>query len=125
MRPRWREASAVLLVAAAIGAIVRSANAGIVGRVGGVTAALVLVVTAVFGWRGERWATGFAFIVALCWACATLTLVVQGTIGFGESLMWLVWSAVVAAASVWGRDVPAGPRFPPLRTGVGEDERDG
>jgi hypothetical protein len=125
MTRRWRAAIAVLLGAAALGAIVRSANAGIVGRVGGVSAALVLVLLAIFGWRGEAWAMGSAFIVALCWACAALGLFVQGSIGFGEVVLWLTWSAVVAAASVWGRDVRSGPRFPPLRTTVGEDEQSG
>ena len=125
MNPAWRIATAGLLATAAIGAIIRSANASVVGRVGGVSAALVLILIAVFGWRGERWATGSAFLVALCWACATLALAVQGTIGFGEALIWLLWSAIVAGASVWGRNVEPGPRFPPLRTPVGEDERDG
>jgi hypothetical protein len=121
---RWRVATGVLLAAAAVGAVVRSANASDVGRVGGAIAALFLLVVGVFAWRGERWAAGAAFLLAICWAWATLALALQDVIGFGEALVWLVWSAVVIGASVNGREVHGGPRFPPMRTPVGEDDVD-
>ena len=122
---RWRAATGALLAAAAVGAIVRSANASDAGRVGGALAALMLLVVGVFAWRGERWAAGLAFLLAVCWAWATLALAIQGVIGFGEAFIWLGWSVVVIAASVRGRDVQVGPRFPPMRTSVGEDDVDG
>jgi hypothetical protein len=121
---RWRAATAFLLGTAALGAIVRSANASAVGRVGGVFAALVLLLIAAFSWRGERWAVGAAFLLAVCWAWATLALAIQDVIGFGEAAVWLLWSAVVIVASITGREPASGPRFPPMRTAVGEDERD-
>jgi hypothetical protein len=122
---RYRGAAAVLLVAAAIGAIVRSANASDAGRFGGISAAVILIAVGVFAWRGERWAAGVAFLLAVCWVWATLALAVQDVIGFGEAAIWLVWSVVVIGISVAGREPPSGPRFPPMRTSVGEDESDG
>jgi hypothetical protein len=125
MTTRWRAATALLLAGAALGAVVRGANASIVGRVAGVFAALVLVVVGVSAWRGQRWASGAAFLLAVCWGWATLALVLQGVIGGAEAVIWLVWSGVVIAASVVGRDARGpGPRFPPMRTTVGEDEHD-
>ena len=120
-----RNAIAILLGAAAVGAIIRSADASTVGRIGGVSAALILVVTGVAAWRGQRWAFGVAFLVALCWAWASLALVIQGAIGGAEAAIWLSWSAVVVWTSVTGRERDTSEaRFPPMRTAVGEDESD-
>lgn len=127
MSPRTtRAATAILLGAAAIGAVIRSANASVIGRIGGVSAAVILVVTGVAAWRGQRWAAGVAFLVALCWTWASLALVIQGAIGGAETAIWLTWSAVVIWASVTGRERDTSEaRFPPMRTAVGEDEHDG
>ncbi len=123
--PKWRAATALLLGGAAVGAIVRSANASDVGRVGGVFAALALLVVGVCAWRGQRWASGAAFLLAVCWIWASLALAIQGVIGGAEAAIWLVWAGLVIAGSVSGRESgPPGPRFPPMRTAVGEDEGD-
>ena len=121
---RFRGLTAVLLGGAALGAIVRSANASDVGRFGGTAAAVVLVLVGVAAWRGARWASGVAFLLAVCWAWASLALLVQGVIGGAEAALWLVWSALVIWAAVVGRErTTSHPRFPPMRPPVGEDER--
>jgi hypothetical protein len=122
---RFRGATALLLCVAAIGALVRSVNASVVGRASGMFAALALIVVGVSAWRGQRWASGAAFLLAVCWAWAALALVVQGVIGGVEAAIWIAWSAAVIGASVVGRDTDrTSPRFPPMRTAVGEDESD-
>ena len=126
MTGAWRSVMGVLLAAAAFGAVVRSADASLVGRMGGVFAALVLIVIAVSAWRGQRWASGASFLVAVCWVWATISLLVQSVIGGAEAAIWLTWSGVVISASIVGRaEREPGPRFPPMRTAVGEDEGDG
>lgn len=122
---RSRAAIAVLLGAAAVGAIVRSANATTLGRIGGTVAALVLVGAGAAAWRGQRWALGAAFLLAVCWVWAVVALALQGVIAGAEAVVWLMWAVAVMWASIAGREAPAGPRFPPMRTGVGDDEGDG
>jgi hypothetical protein len=122
----WRSVTGLLLAAAAFGAVVRSSDASLVGRIGGVSAALFLIVVGVAAWRGQRWASGASFLLAVCWGWAALALLIQDVIGGAEAAIWLVWSGVVITASIVGRAERApGPRFPPMRTAVGEDEGDG
>jgi hypothetical protein len=117
---------AVLLAAAAVGAVARASDASIVGRVGGVFAALVLVVIAAGVVRGGRWAYGAAFLIAVCWFWAVLALRVQAVVSWAEATIWLSWAVALGVASVIGREPePPGPRFPPMTTSVGEDVADG
>jgi hypothetical protein len=101
----WRTIVPVLFAAAAVGALVRSADASFVGRSGGVVAALALGAVAVGVFRGRRWALGAAFFLGLFWAWAAVSLRVQGVMSTPEIVVWLAWSAVVMAGSVRARAV--------------------
>jgi hypothetical protein len=103
----WRTATAVLLTAAAIAAVLRGANASFVGRAAGVLAAGALLAVAISVMREQAWAWGATFLLGICWSWAAIALRVQDVLGPGEMLMWLAWSIVVIVASVRGRD-PSG-----------------
>jgi hypothetical protein len=96
----WRALVAVLLGAAAIGAIFRSANASTVGRYGGLLAAVALGAVAVGVFRARRWADGSAFFLGLFWLWAAVALRIQGVMDAPEIFVWLVWSIAVMVGSV-------------------------
>ena len=101
----WRPLVAVLLGAAAIGAIFRSANASSVGRAGGWLAAAALAAVAVGVLRDRRWAYGAAFFLGLFWLWAAVALRVQAVLGTPEGFAWILWSLVVITGSVRARSV--------------------
>lgn len=93
----------VLLAAAAIGAIVVSADGSALGRLGGIIAAVTLGVVAAGSVRGRNWALGAAFFLGLFWLWATLALRLQGVMTGLEVVVWLSWSVVVMIGSVRAR----------------------
>ena len=96
----WRVLVAMLLGAAAIGAVFRSANASTVGQAGGWLAAVALAAVAVGVVCERRWAHGAAFFLGLFWLWAAVALRIQGVMGTPEIFIWLVWSVTVIAGSV-------------------------
>lgn len=103
----WRTATAVLLAAASIAAVLRGANASPFGRFASVLAAAALLGVALAVLREQPWAWGATFLLGICWSWAAIALRVQDVLGPGEMLMWLAWSVTVIVASVRGRD-PSG-----------------
>ena len=99
----WRPLIAVLLGVAAIGTLVRVANASALGRVTGVGAIVALIVVALGVLREEDWAFGAAFFLGLCWFWAAIALRVQGVLAPAEIFLWLAWSVAVMIATVRGR----------------------
>jgi hypothetical protein len=99
----WRPLIAVLLAVAALGTIVRIANASALGRVAGVGAVVMLIVVALAVLREEQWAFGAAFFLGLCWFWAAIALRVQGVLAPAEIFLWLAWSVTVMIATVRGR----------------------
>ena len=94
---------AALLCAAAVGAILISADASIVGRLGGIVAAVFLGLVGAGVVRSRRWAMGAAFFLGLFWLWATLALRLQGVMTGVEVAVWLTWSVVVMVGSVRAR----------------------
>ena len=99
----WRLLVPLLLGAAAIGAILQSADASTVGRVGGFVAAVALVAVGIGVWGGRRWALGAAFFLGVFWLWATLALRIQGVMTSPEVFVWLAWSVVVIAGALKAR----------------------
>jgi hypothetical protein len=91
---------ALLLSAAGIGAVFRSANASSFGRFGGGVAAVALLAVAIGVAREQRWADGAAFFLGLFWLWAAVALRIQGVIGAPEIFVWLAWSITVIVGSV-------------------------
>jgi hypothetical protein len=98
-----RVTAALLLAAAAVGAVAISASASAFGRVGGVFAAAVLAVVAVGMVRVWRWAYGVAFLLGLFWLWAVIALAIQGQMSLLPMIVWIAWSVVVMAAAVRAR----------------------
>ena len=98
-----RYTAALLLVAAAVGAVVISANASPVGRFGGVFAGAILVVVAVGFVRKWRPAYGVAFLLGLFWLWAVIGLAIQGQLSLVRAIVWIAWSVVIMAAAVRAR----------------------
>ena len=98
-----RGMAAVLLGAAAVGAVVVSANASPFGRVGGVLAAAALIVVAVGIVRAWRWAFGVAFLLGLFWLWAAIALGIQGQMSAVQMIVWIAWSVVIMAVAVRAR----------------------
>lgn len=96
----WRGLLPALLLGAVLAAIVRSANASAVGRIGGLLAAASLALVGVGVARGQKWALGASFFLGLFWLWAALALGVQGVIDAPEIFMWVAWSVVVMIGSV-------------------------
>jgi hypothetical protein len=96
----WRVVSAALLVVAAIGAIVQSANASDVGRLAAGFAALVMAGVAYGVLRRQSWAFGSVFLLGICWFWAAVALTAQGSFSAAELFVWLAWSIVMVVASV-------------------------
>lgn len=92
--------TAVLLGAAAVGAVAQSANASDLGRLGAGVGALVMVGVAYGVLRRRAWAFGSAFLLGMCWLWAVVALTVQGSFGALESVIWLAWSIVLIVMSV-------------------------
>lgn len=99
----WRGATVVLLIAAAIAAVVRGANASFVGRFAGVLAAGALTSVALAVFRERDWGWGAAFFLGICWFWAAVALRVQDVLRVAEAVMWLAWAVIVIVASVRGR----------------------
>ena len=99
----WRVVVPVLFVAAALGALARSANGSDFGRVGGLVAAVMLVGVGIGVPRGRRWALGAAFFLGLFWLWAAVALRIQGIIGSPEIVIRLAWSLAVITGSVKAR----------------------
>lgn len=99
----WRIVVPALLGAAAIGAIVQSADASTVGRVGGVVAAIALATVGVGVGVGRRWALGAAFFLGIFWLWAALALRIQGVMTGVEVVVWLAWSVIVIAGTLKAR----------------------
>ena len=95
-----RLAAALLLGAAAVGAVAISASASPLGRFGGVLAAAVLVVVAVGFIRQWRPAYGVGFLLALFWLWAVVGLAIQGQMSLARGIVWIAWSVVIMAAAV-------------------------
>jgi hypothetical protein len=95
----------VLFAAAAVGALFRSAGSGLVGRTGGIVAAVALAGVGFGVYRGRKWALGSAFFLGLFWAWAAIALGVQDVMSPAEVVVWLAWSAVVMTGSVRVRTV--------------------
>ena len=95
--------AALLLGAAAVGAVAESASASPLGRFGGVFAAAVLVVVAIGFVRVWRWACGVAFLLGLFWLWAVVGLLIQGQLSLVRTIVWIAWSLVIMAAAVRGR----------------------
>ncbi len=91
---------ALLLTAAAIGSVFRSANASSFGRFGGGVAAAALLAVAIGVARERRWADGSAFFLGLFWLWAAVALRIQGVIGAPEIFVWLAWSIAVITGSI-------------------------
>lgn len=94
---------AVLLGAAAVGALVISADASSVGRFGGIVAAAILALVGAGVARSRRWAMGAAFFLGVCWLWATLALRLQGVMAGIDVAVWLTWSVAVMVGSVRAR----------------------
>lgn len=90
----------MLLCLAGVGAIVQSANASDVGRVGGVLAALVMAAVAAGVLRRQTWAFGLVFLLGICWFWAAVALGAQGSFSAFELVVWLAWSIVMIVAGV-------------------------
>lgn len=99
----WRYVVGGLLGAAALGAILRSANASTVGQAGGWLAAAALAAVAVGVARERRWAFGSAFFLGVFWLWAAISLRIQGVMGGVEILVWLMWSITVIVGSLRAR----------------------
>jgi hypothetical protein len=99
----WRALVPLCLGGAAIGALIESANASPVGRMGGLFAAVALTAVGVGVFRQRPWAYGAAFLLGLCWLWATLALRLQGHMGTAEVVTWLAWALVVMVGSVRAR----------------------
>jgi hypothetical protein len=98
-----RTALATLLTAAAVGAFLRGASQGFLGRFAGVIAAGLLLAVALAVLREQDWAWGAAFFLGICWFWAAVALRVQDVLRPREVVMWLAWSVLVIVASVRGR----------------------
>lgn len=98
-----RTLTAVLLVAAAIAALMRGADASFLGRFAVVVAAAALLAVALAVLREQDWAWGAAFLVGVCWFWAAVALRVQAVLQPREVVVWLAWSVAVIVASVRGR----------------------
>jgi hypothetical protein len=98
-----RITAALLLGAAAVGAVAISASASPFGRLGGVFAAAVLVVVGVGFVRVWRWAYGVAFLLGLFWLWAVIALGLQGQMSLGSMIVWIAWSVVIMTAAVRAR----------------------
>lgn len=92
-----------MMGAAAMGAIVRSADASVVGRAGGFIAAVALALVGLGVWFGRRWAHGAAFFLGVFWLWAALALRIQGVMSGAEFFVWLAWSAAVIAGALKAR----------------------
>jgi hypothetical protein len=108
-----RYTGALLLVAAAAGAVAISAGTSPLGRFGGVMAGALLVVVAVGFVRAWRIAYGVAFLLGLFWLWAVVGLAIQGEMSVVRGIVWIAWSVVIMAAAV---------RATPKRSG-GADKR--
>jgi hypothetical protein len=98
-----RVTAALLLAAAAVGAIAISASTSPVGRFGGVMAAALLVAVAVGFVRAWRIAYGVAFLLGLFWLWAVTGLTLQGEMSVVRGIVWIAWSLVIMAAAVKAR----------------------
>ena len=98
-----RYTAALLLAAAAVGAVAISASTSLVGRFGGVFAAVILVVVAVGFVREWRIAYGVAFLLGLFWLWAVIGLAIQGQLSVVRVIVWIAWSIVIMAAAVRAR----------------------
>jgi hypothetical protein len=98
-----RVATALLLSAAGVGAIVISANASPFGRLGGVFAAAALIVVGVGIVRVWRWAYGIAFFLGLFWLWAAIGLGLQGRLSVVSMIVWITWSVVIMTTAVRAR----------------------
>jgi len=98
-----RLTGALLLAAAAVGAVAVSANASPVGRFGGVLAGALLVAVAVGFVRQWRIAYGVAFLLGLFWLWAVIGLAVQGELSLVRVIVWIAWSVVIMAVAVRAR----------------------
>ncbi len=96
----WRLLMVMLLLVAAAGAVVQSANASDLGRLGAAIAALLMCGVAYGVFRREAWAFGSAFLLGICWLWAVIALTVQGSFGALQLVVWLAWSIVVIVGSV-------------------------
>ena len=96
----WRAVLASLLVVAAVGAVVQSANASDFGRLGGGIAALAMCGVAYGILRRQTWAFGSAFLLGVCWFWAVVALTLQGSFSALQLVVWLAWSIVVIVGSV-------------------------
>ena len=99
----WRTAAAVLLGLAAVGALVRSLDAGFIARFASVLAAASMAWVANGIFRTRTWARGAGFFIAIFWFWATLALRVQSVIGAGEFVVWIAWAVAVMVATVRAR----------------------
>jgi hypothetical protein len=97
-----------LLGVAAVGAIARSANAGSLGRISGVFAAMAMGAVAVGVLRRRPWAYGSAFLLGVFWLWAVVALRIQGEMEAREFVVWLAWSIVVTMTSVRARSSEGG-----------------
>ena len=92
--------TALLLGLAAIGAVVQSANASDLGRVGAGLAALAMLGVAYGVLRRQTWAFGSAFLLGVCWLWAVIALTLQGSFSALAMVVWLAWSIVLIVTSV-------------------------